>query len=243
MTDPGTQFAIELGRAAKKAHRWLRRLPLQDRDDAIASAMLSCWERRSTFDPLQEALEDWFARSVRSSAQYIVRATRVKEYASVKLGEIPTLDESSRTAEALDSTANVLKNLTATEQTIALELAEGYNLKEIAERLSLSRGIVRATLRKVKRMKAFRPNVDPVFQAYAALEPFDRELAPIDHAIEAMLRRPATERADCPPCWKCMYFEGWKPVHYKPSKIVDEEIRIAVHSTEGRKIEIAGSRS
>lgn len=68
------------------------------------------------------------------------------------------------------------------------------------------------------------------------------ERAPIDHAIEKMLRRPSSERADCPVCWRCCYFQGLTPKRYAPPKIVDPEIRAAVTATEARKIIIAGGR-
>ena len=46
---------------------------------------------------------------------------------------------------------------------------------------------------------------------------------------------------DCPPCWRCMWFEGFMPDGKRSTRmgIEDAEVREAVQSTEARKIEIA----
>ena len=64
---------------------------------------------------------------------------------------------------------------------------------------------------------------------------------PIDHEIEKMLNGPRVGMKDCPPCWRCMYFEGWTPnlERYKPpTHVADPEIQKALQETEARKIKI-----
>lgn len=61
----------------------------------------------------------------------------------------------------------------------------------------------------------------------------------IDHDIERLLRRPKHGRADCPSCWKCRYFDGFKPDNWKPPTWIDPEVRAAVEATEREKIRIA----
>ncbi len=62
----------------------------------------------------------------------------------------------------------------------------------------------------------------------------------IDHQVERLLNRPTTGRADCPSCWRCRWYDGFKPAAWKPPTHVDEEVRKAIDAIERRKIEIAG---
>lgn len=64
--------------------------------------------------------------------------------------------------------------------------------------------------------------------------------APIDHEIEKLLSGPRVGMKDCPPCWRCMYFEGWTPNmdRYKAPTHVDPEIQQALREIEARKITI-----
>lgn len=62
----------------------------------------------------------------------------------------------------------------------------------------------------------------------------------IDHEIEKLLSGPRVGMKDCPPCWRCMYFEGWTPNmdRYKQPTHVDPEIAEALREIERRKINI-----
>ena len=67
---------------------------------------------------------------------------------------------------------------------------------------------------------------------------------PIDHEIEKLLSGPRVGMKDCPPCWRCMYFEGWTPnmSRYKVPTHVDPEIEQALREIERRKINIGFGR-
>lgn len=70
----------------------------------------------------------------------------------------------------------------------------------------------------------------------------ERGKAPIDHEIERLLRRPRHERADCPSCWRCRWYDGLRPGTWRPRPFADPEVAAAVRAVEQRKIEIAGAR-
>ena len=59
-------------------------------------------------------------------------------------------------------------------------------------------------------------------------------------ALEKLEFSPAAGK-DCPPCWRCMWFEGYMPAGKRETrmKIEEAEVREAVKNTEARKIEIA----
>lgn len=69
----------------------------------------------------------------------------------------------------------------------------------------------------------------------------DAPRAAIDHEIEKLLRRPKHERADCPSCWRCRWYDGLAPVAWAPPHFASDEVRAAVDAVERRKIEIAGA--
>jgi hypothetical protein len=62
----------------------------------------------------------------------------------------------------------------------------------------------------------------------------------IDHEIEQLLRRPKHERADCPSCWRCRWYDGLTPVAWAPPSHANSDVRLAVEAIERRKIKIAG---
>lgn len=63
----------------------------------------------------------------------------------------------------------------------------------------------------------------------------------IDHEVERLLQRPKHERADCPSCWRCRWYDGLTPAAWAPPTLASPEVRAAVDAVERRKIEIAGA--
>jgi hypothetical protein len=63
----------------------------------------------------------------------------------------------------------------------------------------------------------------------------------IDKDIER-LDFPPPSGKECPPCWRCKWFEGYKPSKHKSLRfpVTEPEVREAVLDTEARKIDIAG---
>lgn len=244
MNDAAQIFAIELGRAVKRSAHLLSGLRPADRDDAIAAAMLQCWETREQLDRTKEPLDAWFAQSLRESVRHIRRSSRSRQYASMKLNEIGGIDSTSQSAEAQISAEQLMEKLSDREQAVAMQLAQGYSLSHIATDLRMPHSELKKITRKLKKLSDNVEFKTPRIGYAPPLDSDHRDIAPsaIDHEIEKLLRRPASERADCVPCWKCMYFEGWSPVHYHPPALIEPEIQAAVAVTELRKIEIANVR-
>ena len=76
-------------------------------------------------------------------------------------------------------------------------------------------------------------NLDELDESEAQMSSIDIEIEQLDFAPPA--------GKDCPPCWRCMYCEGFMPDGKRATRmdIEDLEVREAVKNTEARKIEIA----
>jgi hypothetical protein len=61
----------------------------------------------------------------------------------------------------------------------------------------------------------------------------DKEIAALDF--------PPPSGKECPPCWRCKWFEGYMPGEHRPIRmpISEAEVRDAVRDTEAEKIRIA----
>jgi DNA-binding NarL/FixJ family response regulator len=231
-------FAAELGRASKRSTHLLSGLNRADRDDAISAAMLDAWERRDTLK--DQKLDEWFAQILSVSVRHVKRSFRSRSYSAMKLSEIAGIDSTSQSAEAISDAEALTKKLTKREQAVAMKLAEGYALVQIATELKMPQRELKRITRKLKKLNNEHYFNEPR-TAYAPPTDSDHRetnAAPIDHEIEKLLRQPANSTADCVPCWKCMYFEGWIPVHYHPPQLLEPEIQTAVAATEARKIRI-----
>jgi DNA-directed RNA polymerase specialized sigma24 family protein len=238
VTGAAEVFAIELGRAAKRNGHLLSGLKQADRDDAIAAAMLDAWEKRETLKGAK--LEEWFADILRIAVRHIKRSSRSQSYSVMKINEIAAPDSTSQSAEALSGAEELAKKLTMREQQVAMKLAEGYSQYAISVDLDMPKSELKKITRKLKKLNSRQDFSAPRAPYAPPLDSDHREVtaAPIDHAIEALLRRPANTTADCVVCWKCMWFDGLTPAHYHPPQLVEPEIQAAVEATEARKIQI-----
>jgi len=230
-------FALQLARASKRGSRHLRGLNAADRDDVIASAVLWCFEHRAEFDPSKRALDDWFASRLKAA-----RRQSRQPQARGQLEALIAQEDTERAAEARTSLERLTRELTDTEQAIAMKLGEGLSVNVVTDMLGASRGTVRGLQRRLRRMRELLPSERPMLTlaAPAPEEQDDKPPAPIDRALQTMLGGPQLGK-ECPPCWRCMWFYGLlpEPTHWHPSQIVDDEVRAAVRATERRKIEIA----
>jgi DNA-directed RNA polymerase specialized sigma24 family protein len=241
-------FTMQLARAAgKQANRFLRARGLQkaDRDDVIAAAMLWCWENRENYS-LITTLETWFMNAIRDA------------YKDFQRNELPTSDESLdnlggaedttyNTAAAESSAKTLINALAPIDKEIAVLTMEGYTYREIWKKGYPKQTIDEAhqRIRQLRRLlpdqesarliSRTAPAVSSDNQTFCGdqLSEIDMELAKLDFA-------PAAGK-DCPPCWRCMYFEGFMPAAHISTRmdIEDLEVREAVKNTEARKIEIA----
>jgi DNA-directed RNA polymerase specialized sigma24 family protein len=239
-------FTVQLARAAaKQAGRFLaaRGLNKADRDDVIAGAMLWCWENRDNYS-LTTTLETWFMNAIRDA------------YKSLQRNELPSSDESMEDIKgggedptydivAAESSAQALINaLSPTDKEIAVLVMEGYTYREINRRgyANDTINVAQKRIRQLRRLMPDESRSKRLLQSAPAVsgDDADDKLSEIDIALERLDFAPPAGK-DCPPCWRCMYFEGFMPDGKRATRmeIEDLEVRAAVKSTEARKIEIA----
>lgn len=238
-------FVMQLARAgAQQADKFLRVRGLQksDRDDVIAGALLWCWENRAKYDPLVAQLDMWFIRAVRNSWE----SWRANELppSTASLDGIGTEDTTFNTVAAESDARSLLKQLTAQERNIVEQALDGVTWREM-----IKSGIPRVAIDQTKAVLRTLRKEMPDNAARAVLartapsvssDDADDKLSGIDMALEKLEFSPAAGK-DCPPCWRCMWFEGYMPAGKRETrlKIEDAEVREAVKNTEARKIEIA----
>jgi len=102
---------------------------------------------------------------------------------------------------------------------------------------------LKARLRKLRHLLPDKVERIKVLRTVAARESDNVRQGPapkIDQELAA-LSQPRKSGADCPVCWKCMWFEGFRPKIYKQRTTTpaDPEIQAAIWATEQRKIDIA----
>lgn len=240
-------FTMQLARAAaKQANKFLhaRDLSKADRDDVVGAAMLWCWANRARYS-LTTTLETWFMNAVRDA------------YKRYQRNELPTSDESVEmiggaddtydTAAAASSMKTLLDALTPTDKKIVQMTIQGYTYKELLklgysnQSISVSRQRVRQLRRLMPDGVSRRPYADSwVTAATPSSDDADDKLSGIDMELEQLEFAPPAGK-DCPPCWRCAWFEGFMPTGKRETRmeIQEAEVRAAVKSTEARKIEIA----
>ncbi len=244
-------FTMQLARAAgKQANKFLyaRGLQKADREDVISAALLWCWENRANYS-LTTTLETWFMNAVRDAYKSMTRA------------ELPTAEESIATLSGDDDTYNIaaaesaaevlLAALTPGDKKIALLTMEGYTRRELVER-GHSRREVDEAYQRIKQLRRLLPEHETrtalrragVTKPSPSLDELDEmpqaEPSAIDVEIAQLDFAPPAGK-DCPPCWRCMWFEGYMPSARRSvrMKIEDADVREAVKNTEARKVEIA----
>jgi hypothetical protein len=243
-------FMIELGRVSKTAHKFLHARGLQraDRDDVISAAMLWCWENRDSYS-LTTTLETWFMNTVRNA------------YQDLRRNELPTSDESLENLSggedptysivAAESSAKALIDaLTPTDKKVAWLIMQGFTREEMMEK-GIPHDVIYAARARIKQLRRLIPDEARSKRlvqtaAWVGSDDADRGeslggQSNLDKQLERLEFAPPTGK-DCPPCWRCMWFEGFMPASELRSTrmdIEDLEVREAVKNTEARKIEIA----
>jgi DNA-directed RNA polymerase specialized sigma24 family protein len=237
-------FIMQLARAAaKQANKFLaaRGLHKADRDDVISAAILWCWENQANYS-LTTTLETWFMNAIRDA------------YKNLQRDELPVSDESLENMGGEDTTfgavsaesdvRSLLRQLTAPEREIVQQMLDGVTWREM-----LKQGVSETLIKQTKEVLRVLRKEMPDNAARAVLartspkggsDDADDALSAIDVELER-LDFPPPAGKDCPPCYRCMWFEGFMPAGKRDTRmdIEDEEVREAVKSTEARKIEIA----
>lgn len=235
-------FVITLARASRRARKDLRDLGRADRDDVLASAILWCWENRSKYNPAVP-LDDWFVGAIRNAKRKWVRG-EIRQAAEV-VEDIVAPDSTLAQAQALEAAERLVAGLDETARTVAGMMAQGHGRRAIGRALKVRDSTVSAIQKDIRRLRQLLPD-DLEFRRTLRAASRDgsdndeRGLAPIDREIERLEFSPP-QGAECPPCWRCKWFEGYLPMGHKPVRMAlrEEEVRFAVLDVEARKIGIA----
>jgi hypothetical protein len=237
-------FTMQLARAAaKQANRFLgsRGLQKSDRDDVIGAAMLWCWENRDNYS-LTTTLETWFMNAVRNAYQALQRNELPPSAESID--QVGGADETYNKAAAESSAMALIGALTQSHKTVAVLTMRGYTREEMIER-GMSKRTIDEAHQRIRQLRKLLPDLEGIRLIARTMPPVssdeaDDALSEIDVALEQLDFAPPAGK-DCPPCWRCMWFEGFMPSGKRETRmeIEDKDVREAVKSTEARKIEIA----
>jgi hypothetical protein len=240
-------FVTQIARAgAAQADKFLRVRGIQkaDRDDIIAAALLWCWENQAKYDPLIAQLDMWFIRAVRNAWE----SWRANELptSAVSVDSIGGGDETYDIVAAESAASAIIRELKPVERRIAILTMQGYTKSEIMEE-GISRHEIREAREFIKRLRELLPDkADYSFVIRTPSAEMSDDVTAtgfsgLDKALFAALDFPPHHGKDCPPCWRCMWFEGFMPSGKLSVRLVikDDEVRAAVEATEARKIEIA----
>lgn len=235
---------MQLARAAaKQANKFLsaRGLQKSDRDDVIAAAMLWCWENRDNYS-LTTTLETWFMNAVRNAYQDLQRDELPPSIES--MDQIGGVDDVYNIVAAESSARVLINSLTQSHRTVAIMTMHGYTRAEMIEK-GISKRAIDEAHQRIKQLRRLLPDVEGVrliarTMPSVSSDDADDQLSEIDMALEQLDFAPPAGK-DCPPCWRCMWYEGFMPAGKRDTRmdIEDKEVREAVKNTEARKIEIA----
>jgi DNA-directed RNA polymerase specialized sigma24 family protein len=251
MTSAVEVFVIELARNSKRAERFIRHLPKADREDILQSALAWCWENRESYS-LTTSLETWFVNAVRDAHK---AWNRGESQGAPIVGELMSTSEPSAEAEILQIKQQLITRIAEMplkERQIAALLMRQWTYQEITAKLQVADKTISEVRRKLAPFKRHLPKGERVGHLFRRMliptvtpkAPTSDEPPDDASAIDAELQSldfPPEHGAECPPCWRCMWFEGWLPGDNKSVRmpIVEEDVRKAVEATERRKIEIA----
>jgi hypothetical protein len=130
--------------------------------------------------------------------------------------------------------------LSPRERKVVRLRARGFSTNAIVESTGIPVTEVHSLNRRLKRLRDLIPEpaeVDRLLRQQRQSE----EPTRIDAEIERLDFAPLNGK-DCTPCWRCMYFYGFTPAKYRPTKLANAELQTAVQNTEQRKISIATER-
>lgn len=242
MTSASEVFVLQLARSSRKANRFVRHLQKVDREDVIAAALAWCWANREKYS-LTTTLDTWFMNAVRDAYKAWLR-TDNRVPAEQLIGEIPTGDTTEAAVAATQAAETLIRALPSEYKKVARLEMLGYTRAEMGEQ-----GIPKQTIDEARsRIKQLRRLLPDDYEYRRVLrtprtsspDHLSHEQPQIDKEIEALDFPPPGDN-ECPPCWRCLWFEGWLPGTVKSARmqIVEPEVAKAVTDTEARKVAIA----
>jgi DNA-directed RNA polymerase specialized sigma24 family protein len=249
MASAAESFVLELARVSRRGNRYLSRLGAADRDDILQIALVWCWENRSTYD-LTVPLDQWFAGAVRNAKKSFYVNER-NQMAPIMDAPECAVEDPVIAAEALEAATLLAKALTPTERKAAALKAQGHSWRKIRKTLMIGDERLNVIKVKVSRLNELVPESSEVSRvllaqksARAPTRSSDDQAGPgprIDQELAQLDFPPPVGSPECPPCWRCKYFEGYLPGDHRSVRVMIEEpeVRDSVARIESRKIEIA----
>lgn len=245
MTTAAEVFVVQLARASKKAKRFVQYLSKDDRDDVIAAAVLWCWEHKDHYNQAT-SLDTWFVNAVRHAYDRWQRG-ELRNWAQshdVTADLLTTDDTTLATAQALEAAARLSTALPWKYRQVALLHAQGYTRAEMRSK-GLSKQTIDEARARIRQMRRLVPDDHDYRRAVRATATTNSDDAcdrkpQIDLEIEQLEAMPR-HGADCPPCWRCRWFDGFLPGKTVSVRMTirEPDVAAAVTANETRKIEIA----
>lgn len=238
MSGAAELFVVALARASQRAQKYLRGLEPADRDDILSTAILWCWENKANYRPTI-SLEVWVTDAIRHAKRDWER--QESRETSELIEAIAAPDDTSWNAAIQDAIRAMMDSMDERDRSIVTLMLDGKGQDHIATQVGLS---VSGVKRRLTRLRKFLPeSAHFKLELRKVMSDSDRSQEPqsgIDKDIERLEFMPQHGK-DCPPCWRCKWFEGLLPGPHRTVRlpIVEPEIRAAMNAIEGKKVEIA----
>jgi hypothetical protein len=165
-------------------------------------------------------------------------------------------DDTYNIVAAENSAAAIVRELHGPERRVAALTMQGYTKAEMLD-MGIREVDVKQSRAAIKRLRELLPdpstysiliNTPSSLSSSGDYNSDDEDLSDMEASKEeswidrviAKLDLPPRHGKECPPCWRCMWFEGFMPsgIPIRMS-VADNEVREAVANTEARKLAIA----
>jgi RNA polymerase sigma factor (sigma-70 family) len=247
MNSAAEAFALELARASRQAMRFLRArgLTRDARNDVIAAAMLWCWENQDNYS-LTATLDQWFLGAIRNAYRDYLRG-EIRHGTTDVVESMGAKDDPEYNTMLQDAVKTLAANMDEIDRAIVQLTLDGKSQREVHTALSLDMRTVERRLAKMRDQipesahantilrRIVTPMAADMYEGYNkdGESWIDKEIAALDF--------PPPSGKECPPCWRCKWFEGYMPGAGRSVRmpIQERSVKAAVLWTERRKIKIA----
>jgi RNA polymerase sigma factor (sigma-70 family) len=234
-------FVVSLARASRRARRHLRGLEKADREDILATAILWCWENRATYNPAI-LLDDWFVGAIRDARKAVERDGERHTFDDLLAQTSVAPDDTAWSVETRQAIGLIFRSMDERDKRIVRLSMEGMNQESIAELIGVPVRTIKRKLARIRAMVPERENFKLSNHTAPSGDSDSHHSAPrIDKEIAKLEFAPPAGK-DCPPCWRCKWFDGYVPPTNTARRapiLMEPEIRAAVLEVEARKIDIA----
>jgi RNA polymerase sigma factor (sigma-70 family) len=244
MTSAAESFAVTLARASRQAMRFLRsrQLHRDARNDVIAAAMLWCWENQNNYS-LTATLEQWFMGAIRNAYRDYLRG-EIRNGTTKIVENMGAKDDPEYNVVLRDAVSVLASNMDEIDRAIVQLSLNGKNQREVREALSIDARTIERRLAKMREQIPASAHTNTILRrvvSSAHSGPSEYTQSSIDKEIAALEFAPPQGK-ECPPCWRCKWFEGYMPGkgnrHYR-FNLNEADVAEAVASTESEKVRIA----